>query len=370
MGTPTRAHREHRSAWKSFAAIGVQLVALVAVLGTAGFFLARTHTVTVVDDGATRQVRSRAWTVGGVLKQAGVTLGPHDTVSPKATESVGGRIVVGRGRPVTLTLDGRRSRRWVTARTVDSLVATLGLAHRPIRVSGPDGGTIGRGGATVEIRTRKRLTLVSDGHRATYTTYAATVRDLLAERHVRLAADDETEPTSGHTLAGVRTVSVFRVTRRTATETVTVKAPLKTEKRDDWMLDQEGVVDDGRDGKRREKVEYIYRDGKKYQRKVLSATTVTTPKPRVVAKGTTPYPADDTGLNWSGLAQCESGGNPQRVSADGQFMGLYQFSADTWQRMGGIGLPSEATPREQTYRAIQLYKRSGKGQWPVCGAKL
>ncbi|GAA4205360.1 resuscitation-promoting factor [Actinocatenispora rupis] len=348
----------------------MQLVALVAVLGTAGFFLARTHTVTVVDDGAARQVRSYAWTVGGVLRQAGVRLGPHDTVSPHPDDMVGGRIVVGRGRPVTLTLDGRRSRRWVTARSVDGLLATLGLAHRPVRVSGPADGAIGRDGAAVEVRTRKRLTLVSDGHRTTVSTYAATVRDLIAERHLKLGTSDETEPAAGHTLAGVPTVSVFRVTRRTATETVTVKAPLKTEKRSDWMLDQQGVVDDGRNGERREKVEYIYRDGKKYQRKVLSSTTVVTAKPRVVAKGTTPYPADDTGLNWSALAQCESGGNPQRVSADGQFMGLYQFSADTWQRMGGIGLPSEATAREQTYRAIQLYKRSGKGQWPVCGAKL
>jgi hypothetical protein len=52
------------------------------------------------------------------------------------------------------------------------------------------------------------------------------------------------------------------------------------------------------------------------------------------------------------------------------YHGLYQFSVDTWQRTGGIGLPSEATPREQTYRAILLYKRSGAGQWPHCGRYL
>jgi len=30
-------------------------------------------------------------------------------------------------------------------------------------------------------------------------------------------------------------------------------------------------------------------------------------------------------------------------------------------------VPSDASPSEQTYRAQILYKRSGAGQWPVCG---
>jgi len=365
-----RARRAQRSGWKSYAALVVQLVAVVAVLGTGGFFLFRTHSVTIVDDGAHRLIRSHAFTVGAVLQQAGVTLGPHDTVRPGRDSFVAHRVVVGRGRPVRLTVDGRQTRRWVTDRTVAGLVRTLGYAHTPVRVSGGDGGHLDRDGASVTIRTRKHVTLVSHGEKRSYTTYAATVRDLLSEHEVRLGHDDETEPALGHSLAGVRTVDLFTVTRRTRTETVTVDAPTRTEKRSDWMLDQQSVVDEGHDGKRTEKVEYIYRDGRKYQRKVLSSRWISKPAKRVVAKGTTPYPPDNTGLNWDALAQCESGGDPHSVSANGEYMGLYQFSQDTWERMGGIGRPSDATPREQTYRAIKLYQISGKDQWPVCGANL
>lgn len=77
-----------------------------------------------------------------------------------------------------------------------------------------------------------------------------------------------------------------------------------------------------------------------------------------------------SGLNWNALAQCESGGRAGVVSANGMYHGLYQFSVPTWRSVGGKGLPSNASPAEQTKRAKILHKRSGPGQWPVCGKRL
>ena len=73
------------------------------------------------------------------------------------------------------------------------------------------------------------------------------------------------------------------------------------------------------------------------------------------------------GLNWAALAECESGGNPQADNPAGPYYGLYQFMESTWRSVGGIGLPTQASASEQTYRAQILYNRSGAGQWPVCG---
>lgn len=67
------------------------------------------------------------------------------------------------------------------------------------------------------------------------------------------------------------------------------------------------------------------------------------------------------------IADCESGGDPEIISSDGLYHGKYQFSPDTWESVGGKGLPSEAPEAEQDYRAALLYERSGPGQWPVCG---
>ena len=79
---------------------------------------------------------------------------------------------------------------------------------------------------------------------------------------------------------------------------------------------------------------------------------------------------DSAGLNWDALAACESGGNPTIVSSNGLWYGLYQFTIGTWQGVGGTGLPTEASPEEQTMRAQILYDRAGDGPWPNCGYHL
>ena len=68
------------------------------------------------------------------------------------------------------------------------------------------------------------------------------------------------------------------------------------------------------------------------------------------------------------IAACESGMNPQAVSADGQYHGLFQFDVATCNSVGGQGDPAAASVAEQVKRAEILYARSGPGQWPVCGA--
>jgi hypothetical protein len=67
------------------------------------------------------------------------------------------------------------------------------------------------------------------------------------------------------------------------------------------------------------------------------------------------------------IARCESGGDPRAVSSSGIYRGKYQFSFVTWHTVGGSGDPAQASETEQDRRAALLYRRSGAGQWPVCG---
>ena len=67
------------------------------------------------------------------------------------------------------------------------------------------------------------------------------------------------------------------------------------------------------------------------------------------------------------IAMCESRGNPRAISSGGTYRGKYQFSFSTWASVGGKGDPAAASETEQDRRAAILYKRSGPGQWPVCG---
>jgi hypothetical protein len=67
------------------------------------------------------------------------------------------------------------------------------------------------------------------------------------------------------------------------------------------------------------------------------------------------------------IAACESGGDPEAVSSDGTYRGLFQFDQGTWESVGGHGDPAAAPAAEQEYRAALLYSESGSSPWPVCG---
>ncbi len=69
-------------------------------------------------------------------------------------------------------------------------------------------------------------------------------------------------------------------------------------------------------------------------------------------------------------ARCETGRTPpnwRAVSPGGKFRGGLQFAWKTWLGVGGRGDPARASRTEQLYRGAILLKRSGPGQWPVCG---
>ena len=84
--------------------------------------------------------------------------------------------------------------------------------------------------------------------------------------------------------------------------------------------------------------------------------------------GTTGGGAGDDGV-WAQLAQCESGGNPATNTGNG-FYGMYQFTLETWQSLGGTGYPHEADAATQTAMAKKLQAQAGWGQWPGCADKL
>ena len=72
---------------------------------------------------------------------------------------------------------------------------------------------------------------------------------------------------------------------------------------------------------------------------------------------------------WAKLAQCESGGDPTTNTGNG-FYGMYQFTLETWQSLGGTGYPHEADAATQTAMAKKLQAQAGWGQWPGCADKL
>src|SRR3954454_2696119 len=93
----------------------------------------------------------------------------------------------------------------------------------------------------------------------------------------------------------------------------------------------------------------------------------------VVGLGVLSSPAQAaTTHDWTGVAQCESGGDWDINTGNGYYGGL-QFSQPTWSGYGGTSLAARAdlaTPAEQVQIAEKVLAGQGIGAWPVCGKFL
>ncbi|SDC97603.1 LysM peptidoglycan-binding domain-containing protein [Rhodococcus tukisamuensis] len=87
--------------------------------------------------------------------------------------------------------------------------------------------------------------------------------------------------------------------------------------------------------------------------------------PMALATGT----ASAQGHDWSGVAQCESGGNWNTNTGNG-FSGGLQFTPSTWAAYGGTGNAADASQAEQIRVAENVLAGQGAGAWPVCGQYL
>jgi resuscitation-promoting factor RpfA len=83
-------------------------------------------------------------------------------------------------------------------------------------------------------------------------------------------------------------------------------------------------------------------------------------------------PAAAATHDWSGVAQCESGGNWHINTGNGYYGGL-QFLQATWVGYGGLQYAPRAdlaSPAEQIAVAERVLAGQGIGAWPTCGKFL
>ncbi|MEU9387822.1 transglycosylase family protein, partial [Streptomyces sp. NPDC048279] len=262
---------------------------------------------------------------------------------------------------------------WTTARTVDGALAQLGVRAEGAFLSASRSQNIGRAGLALDVRTERTVTILADGRTRTIRTNAATVREAVEEAGITLHGQDTTSvPQAGFPRDG-QTVTVLRVT---AGKEVREEAiPFEVRRRPDPAVFKgtEVIERAGRPGLRR--ITYYLRtvNGVRQRPRSERSEVVREPRAQLVQVGTKPHPDSVKGvdgLNWHGLAACESGGRPAAVDPSGTYGGLYQFDAHTWHSLGGKGRPQDAPAEEQTFRAKKLYTKRGSTPWPHCGARL
>nr|WP_329386675.1 ubiquitin-like domain-containing protein [Streptomyces sp. NBC_01716] len=349
---------------------------VVAVLaGGTSAFVADDKAVSLSVDGTPRTLHTFADDVAELLADEGVRTGEHDIVAPgRDTElSDGDTVVVRHGRPVMLTVDGRRRQIWTTADTVDGALRHLGVRAQGAVLSASRSSAIPRGGLALDVLTERTVTFMADGRERTIRTNAATVREALTDAGLSLHGQDTTSVRPESFPRDGQTITVMRITRDEIVRDEAV--PYDTERIQDPSLftGTEVVTRRGEQGTRR--LTYAVRavNGVKQKPREISEKLVRAPVTQRVRVGTKQRPASVAGadgLDWAALAACESGGRPDAVDPSGTYGGLYQFDTATWHSLGGSGRPQDASAGEQTYRAKKLYARRGASPWPHCGRRL
>ncbi|MDQ0581555.1 resuscitation-promoting factor [Streptomyces rishiriensis] len=352
-----------------------QALVVAFLAGGTTAFVAEDKAVELTVDGKPRTLHTFADEVSELLAEEGVRVGAHDVVAPAVGTALssGDEIEVHYGRPVRLTLDGHRHEVWTTAHTVQEALQQLGVRAEGAYMSVPRSQPIGRAGLALDVRTERSVTVMADGRARTIRTNAATVREAVAAAGITLHGQDTTSVAPGSFPRDGQTVTVLRIT---GTKEVREEAiPFDVHRTEDSSLFKgtEVVERTGRPGLRR--ITYSLRtvNGVRQTPRRIRDEIVREPRDQVVKVGTKPLPASvrgADGLDWQGLAVCESGGRPNAVDPSGTYGGLYQFDTRTWQSLGGSGRPQDAPAAEQTLRAKKLYVRRGASPWPHCGTRL
>jgi uncharacterized protein YabE (DUF348 family) len=394
----------------------VGIAALVVALAAGGAIVASAHkTVALSVDGQSQGVGTLAGSVEGALNSAGVTINEHDTVAPAVDTAIsdGSQIVVQRGRLLTLTIDGQTREVWTTASTVEEALTQLGQDPAAFQLSADRSREIPVDGLAVSANTIYTAT-VSDGGAApaAVQTAAKTVADFLTAQGITLGPLDTVSPDASTALSSGLAVTVTRVAQTTAAEEVDVPQPADQQVDDSSLAaGTTSVTQQGTAGKDSVTYEITTTNGAVTGKTEVGRTAITPAQASVIAVGTkqsssrssasssnsnssssnsgnasaasssssgsgssssssAPVSSGSSGVNWDGIANCESTNNWSINTGNGYYGGL-QFDLGTWASGGGdayASRPDLASRDQQIAVAENVAASRGTSPWACAGA--
>jgi uncharacterized protein YabE (DUF348 family) len=349
--------------------------ASLAVAGSAYGYVNVNKDVTLSIDGSQRHLTTMSGTVGDLLRKQAITIAEHDVVAPGVDTKIsdGTLIAVQYGRPVTVVVDGWQRSFWTTATSVGQALASLDVDLEGAAMSTSRSTGIPREGLSLDIATRKTVTIDAAGTKRVITTTAQTVAEVLAAAEITVDGNDKLSVSKsarlvdGATFRYVR-VDVTKVTKRHKIAFQVIRKNSAKLEKGKTKID---VV--GHDGVRTSIYVETRENGKLTTRNKTSSSITTKPVSQVVLVGTKETSGSSgggvSGGVWDRLAQCESGGNWSINTGNGFYGGL-QFSLGTWRAYGGSGMPNKASKATQIAIAKKVQADVGWGAWPACSSRL
>jgi uncharacterized protein YabE (DUF348 family) len=336
-------------------------------------------TITIAVDDEERTIHTFASSVSGALESAGLQVGDQDALAPTGNSAIedGSRIVLQRGRPLALTVDGTHHEIWTTARTVETALRQVGMQSPDLELSADRARHIPLDGMALVVRTTKPITLLDGGQPAKEVqSTALSVGDLLTQQGVPLQEQDTVTPGRTSPVLPGMTVHVTRVRSEQHSERRLIEPPVTKIKDPQLPVGSVVVEDPGEPGEQIVTYVVTLANGKVTERKQLSVQETHPAREarvRVGAKKPVRRASVSEGSVWDRLARCESGGNWAANTGNGYYGGL-QFDKATWEAYGGdqyAPYAHQASREEQI--AVAQRVRNDRGNyraWPTCSARM
>lgn len=336
-------------------------------------------TVTVTVDDEHRTIHTFASSVAGALASAGLQVGDQDALAPSGSSAIedGSRIVLQRGRPLALTVDGAHHEVWTTARTVDTALRQVGMQAPEMELSADPARRIPLEGMALVVRIGKPITLLDGGQPAKeIQSTALSVGDLLTQQGVPLRDLDTVTPGRTSPVLPGMTVHVTRIRSEQRSERRLIEPPVKKIKDSELPIGSVVVDDPGAPGEQIVTYVVTLANGQVTEHKQLTVQEISPAREarvRVGAKRAAKSAPVAEGSVWDRLARCESGGNWAANTGNGYYGGL-QFDTATWRAYGGgqyAPYAHQASREEQIAVAQRLRNARGNYRaWPTCSARM
>ena len=228
--------------------LGVAALTSVGVLGIAGVGVASSHTTVMLEvNGVSRPVTAWGNTVADALKVANVSVGSGDLIQPGMAETVreGDTIVVRTSKAYTVTVDGETRTLWTTAASADSILADAAPLGETVTLAADRSAS--RDELTPLVSRARNVIVNADGTtREVAVRPGQDARGILEAAGVSVHALDRV--TVENDATGELAITVTRVTRGQATETVDIPFSETTTTSSDMFVGESQVTTTGVNG--------------------------------------------------------------------------------------------------------------------------
>lgn len=336
--------------------------------------------ITVDVNGEQLSLATMSDTVEEALSKAGVIVGEKDIVYPGLTEKISNQdtITVRTSKQVSVAIDGVEKDLTTNATTVEELFEQLDGVNATLSAAALNmdkDSKIPREGLSLDVVTPKIISVTDAGKTVFTQIAAATVKDVLAERGIKVDSDDIVTPALDAPVTKNMDVKIDRVDIQEVVANEPFGEPANYVDDAELPEGEEAEVSAGTPGERTVTRKVTKVNGEETANEVIDEKVITPAVAATIKRGTkkaASAPAVANGSVWDQLAQCESTGN-WAINTGNGFSGGLQFTDSTWAGFGGTAYAPRAhlaTREQQIAVAKKVQAAQGWGAWPACTSKM